>query len=259
MDNRFDPPKPTRWPEQPSGEGSTPSQEAPTQSWPPQPSSIQKKEPLKKRWIVLGCVGLAILAVVGVIAVFALLGGFYLWSSEDLPVGDAERGIVTDIQWVSQWLEGFEIDASHESLRKIRYLDDTYEIDYEYDDADSEYIPYLTCTVNIVNSESEAKGMYAPMWDALRLTMGVTGLGSTRIEERNDVFSWGDTSRFGIFYVDDAPAGNVLVARQDKKVFLFLMTGLYFDDPSYTTEFFLPVLENITHYDPRATGPEPVD
>ena len=68
--------------------------------------------------------------------------------------------------------------------------------------------------------------------------------------ERNDLFRWGDSSRFAILEDEDGPYGNIFVARHGKIVYEFWLSGIYFDDTESVTELLEPVLERARTYSP---------
>ena len=48
--------------------------------------------------------------------------------------------------------------------------------------------------------------------------------------ERNDLFQWGDASKFCLLEAEGAPVGVVFSARKETRVFLITISGIYFDD-----------------------------
>jgi len=47
--------------------------------------------------------------------------------------------------------------------------------------------------------------------------------------ERNDLFKWGDSSKFCLLEAERAPVGVVFSARKETRVFLITVSGIYFD------------------------------
>jgi hypothetical protein len=63
--------------------------------------------------------------------------------------------------------------------------------------------------------------------------------------ERNDLFRWGDRSRFGIVKSDGLPRGNLFVARKDRFVFHLVVVGVYFEDSEAFADLVMPALLHI--------------
>jgi hypothetical protein len=54
--------------------------------------------------------------------------------------------------------------------------------------------------------------------------------------ERNDLFKWGDASKFCLLESKGMPVGVVFSARKETRVFLITISGVYFDDSAEIEE-----------------------
>ena len=70
------------------------------------------------------------------------------------------------------------------------------------------------------------------------------------VVERNDLFEWGDRSRFTILKTDGQPFGNVFITRKGKHVFYVLISGVYFDDRESISDLLSEPLTRLSSYTP---------
>ena len=95
------------------------------------PPARRKKS--KNLWLVLLLVPLGLFA-----AVLLLVGAgalFVLTATEETPT-EAERQLVVDAERVAEFSVDFASRKEHESIIKRRYIDRSFDIEYEYDDPD---------------------------------------------------------------------------------------------------------------------------
>jgi hypothetical protein len=190
-----------------------------------------------RSWLI--AIPLALFLLVGATVAFGIL---YVWTAKAVPVTQADRGRVLDIRALAEWMEDFTPDPTRESIRKERYIDRSWELEYEYDDP-SEAAPYLTCSVGWEPKVSDAVTGYLMMWHGGTAALRFGADTPLTVVERNDLFRWGDQSRFGILTRNGNPVGNVFMARHGKTVFYVLFSGVYFDDAEALAELLKPVLE----------------
>ena len=81
-------------------------------------------------WLVLLIAGAV---VVGLFALVLTVGAIFLATAEELPIADAERGIVTTASYLAEWSPGFDPSLGVETFTKTRFIDGTVDIEYEYD------------------------------------------------------------------------------------------------------------------------------
>ncbi len=63
--------------------------------------------------------------------------------------------------------------------------------------------------------------------------------------EHNDIYEWGDESKFVILKSNGEPYGNIFTCRKGKKVFYVIWNGVYFDDPVWAADLLDPVMERV--------------
>jgi len=76
-------------------------------------------------------------------------GALFMLTAKEVPVTVADKEAVLDIADVALWLDGFSPDSSKESLKKTKYLDKSYAIEYVYDDSLNDEAPYLMCSISV--------------------------------------------------------------------------------------------------------------
>lgn len=74
--------------------------------------------------------------------------------------------------------------------------------------------------------------------------------GEITFEENNDLFRWGSTSRCYLIRSGGFPAGNFFIGLSGKRLYSFLATGVYFDEPGTLREFLGPYLDRYRTYSP---------
>ena len=217
----------------------------------PPPDFEYGPTPPRKRsklpWILLLVIPLSMVAVI----VFVVgIGALYVLTATEEEVTAEDRQLVVDIQALASSLEDFVPDPSNETITKQRYLDRSYDIEYEYDDPDDDYEPYLYCCVTVERKHSDAVTSYVTAWQASKLGLRWGADAEVDIVERNDLFRWGDQSRFAIVMVDGEPGGNLFFARKGKVVVGVVLGGVYFDEAEGFSEFVSPALSNIENLRP---------
>lgn len=212
---------------------------------PPPPPPAPAFEPPKKKRHVWLIVLLAVGIPVSLVALCVGAGALFLLTAKELPFGPDERACVVTAQELAGWFE-FEPDAQHEVEVKRRYIDRSYELEYEYDDPADE-APYVICTVSVERNSIDARQTYRLSLAADSAALSMWGLKKT---VRNDLLRWGDESEFATLEYEGEPAGHLFVARRGKRVFSLILTNGYFDDAASIGELFGPVLESVARYEP---------
>ena len=99
-------------------------------------------------FVVLSLAGAALL-VVGAGALFVL-------TAKEQPLSANDKAALLTVEDVALWMEDFTPDISLESFSKKKYLDGSYEIDYEFDDPSNEAAPYVMCSIAVEPKASDA-------------------------------------------------------------------------------------------------------
>ena len=181
----------------------------------------------KSRTVLYLILGL-FLSIGGVVVLIVGGGAFFLLTAKDVPVTSADREAVLDISDVALWMDDFSPDSSKESLKKTKYIDKSYDIEYEYDDSLNDDAPYLMCSITVEPSISDARFSYTAM--KAGFSLGFSGEPGVKRVGRNDLFRWGDDSEFSLLKASGLSFGNVFVGHKGKRVFMITVSGVYFDE-----------------------------
>ena len=149
---------------------------------------------------------------------------------------------------------GYTPDLAGERMTKTRYFDDSYEIEYVYDLPDDEEAPYLTYSLTFEGTEADARGTYTSIWGGTNVAFMMLGDTEVSVDERSELFRWGDFSRFGVLTTDGVPFGNVFLARRGSMVVYLLLAGVYFDEGESVSELLTPYLEKLDRSSPNRKG-----
>lgn len=200
------------------------------------------REPEKKRsgwkvlWIVLGAIGAVILLLLTLGLGFTLL-------QKDLPVGEQDKQVVVQADVFEEWLEGFTFDAGNETWEKLKNIDGTYELSYEYD---SDML-YVSCVVGVDGSRSDAKVSYVAMDTGSEIGAGLEDM---KYVDRPGLLRYGDKSRAALITMDGDNVGNYFACRKGKNTIVILWTGVYFEDRDAFRDIVEPVLDRWSRYTP---------
>jgi hypothetical protein len=163
---------------------------APESAPPPGMSPPPKRTSRTVLYVILGI----FLSIGGVVVLIVGGGAFFLLTAKEVPVTTADREAVLDITDVALWIDDFSPDTSKESLKKTKYIDKSYDIEYECDDPVNDDAPYLMCSITVEPSISDARISYTAV--KAGFSLGFSSEPGVKRVERNDLFRWGDNSEF---------------------------------------------------------------
>ena len=192
------------------------------------------------------------LVVAGVM--FLMCGGFCLFSyiafvhEIDEPVAQADKDVVVTAEHVSQFVDNLKYDKDRGKFSKVRHLDGSKEMSYEYEAAEGDQEGlYVNCIVGITNSPTEARDAYGGL--KLGTKIGMSAAQDLTEVERNDLWSWGDDSRCVLLQNGGKSVGNIFMGRKGKRYFALFLVGVYFDKKDDIKEFLDAILKKIESYD----------
>jgi hypothetical protein len=198
-----------------------------------------------------------VLVIVGIVlasVLFVCAGGaglFYLVFLHEIdePVTAADKEVMVTAEYAASFADDVAVDPNNGTYRKVRYLDRSREMIYEYGlDDDSTEPVHISHTVSVERNAKEARDAYAGVQFGTRIGIGrVEGIEEV---ERNDLWKWGDQSRCVILHnAQGQPCGNVFMGRKGRRHFLLVITGLYFDKAENIKAFLDPLLLKLDNYD----------
>lgn len=203
--------------------------------------------------------GHPILLTCGIVAgvMFLVCGGggvafYFLFIHEtEEPVTPADRGMVVTAERLREFVPTLKADPAKGKIRKVRKLDGSRELTYEYDGTDNsdENTLYINDTVGVERSNDAASGAYTGLDIGTNIGFRLSGEGKLRQVERKDLWSWGDTSKCVLLMNGDKKVGNVFMARKGRRYFLLTIVGVYFEDAGAIRDLLAPIVQRLDNYD----------
>jgi len=144
---------------------------------------------------------------------------------------------------------GFQYDdpGSYEKFSKSRQIDGAYQLKYEFKpDKSEQRRVFIYASISVAQNESDA----ALNENAEAVGM-IIGLKASGVEERElRMKSGNDQGKLRLLVKGDKPLGNIFTARDGRKTYFLVMTGLYFDDAEDWKKLVAPKLEHFAGYSP---------
>ena len=165
-----------------------------------------------------------------------------------LPVRDSDKSLFLRAGDLVPYGFEFRDIEKFEKFTRAKVIDG-YDVEYEFQTPDSERRNplFLYGMVTVVRKKSDAK-----LSDTgIKIGM-LYGLKTNGIKEQEipNFYRYGDASSFSILKKDGKPVGNYFTVREGNKLFVLLITGLYFEDPELWKEIIEPKLKLFSAYSP---------
>ena len=218
MQSPFEPPRP-----------SAPSPFGPPHTSIPSPFGPRPPAKSKARWIAIPA---------AILGTGALLYGCLVGVDVEPHPGDRE--LVVTIEDVTAGME-FTKDPTKESLKRTWYIDGSVDVAYEYNGAEGKLPVYVSSQASRNTSSQDATNEYLGMKLGASAVFRVMGENVTETQ-RDDLLKWGDDSSSVLLSVPGGHVGNCFVARKGDKVFMLIVTGVFFDDKTTLEGVLLPKL-----------------
>ena len=131
--------------------------------------------------------------------------------------------------------------AQHEKWGRERVIDGTILIEYEFQHPDGGP-PFVYSSVELHRSARDA---------CLSFSAGNLGLRLSSLDptDRNDLFTYGEKSRFALVEHEGKPVGNVFAMCHSRTVMLVMFVGLYFDDAEQWRALIEPALQALEEFE----------
>jgi hypothetical protein len=193
-----------------------------------------------KIWpIALAVVGLTCLSGAGLVGAIIALDK----TGKSQPVTTEDRTLLVTTDDLSARVADFEVQPRVEQLTKKKALDGSITLEYEYKPADGAL--FLNTTVTTERTASTASTNYASLRVGHGLGFSMSADKQTKLEDRNDLFSWGDESHHALITHGGKPVGNLFAARKGRHIYSFMLVGVYFDSTETLGDLLLPKLEQL--------------
>jgi len=196
----------------------------PMVSPPPIPPGVPKSSRWKVPLIVIG-------VIVGLLIVFGIQIAFWIFSAREFEPSTSQKESVITIDYVSEFFL-IDKDAGTEEWNCERFIDGSIQIYYLYVDESTS----LDCTISIERNRGDALASYIAEWQTLKLRNEFSEV-KIKIEATDEVFAWGDDSKFAFQLADDTRNGFAFIARKNNKVYFVDAWGILLEDPEEISEF----------------------
>jgi len=183
---------------------------------------------------------------IGAAVVAFTVSGLSGCGSEE-PLSEADKSLFLRPADLVRYGFQYENADSYETFSKTRQLDGTYQIRYEFQPAKSERRRvFIHANVSVARNASDA----ALSEGAEQIGM-LIGLKASGVEEHEVRMRPGDDQgKLRVLVKGGKPLGNVFTARDGRKTYFLVMTGLYFDDAEDWRKLFEPKLQQLAGYSP---------
>jgi hypothetical protein len=185
------------------------------------------------------------LAVAGLLLAGLGLAG----CQKNLPVSAADRAVVLRAADLVPYGYGLGDTERYETFEHIRYFDGSHELTYEFQTPDSEEdnALYMNVIVSVEKSRTDALTTQGAQKIGLGIGLKANGITQREIEK---FYEYGDSSSFSVLEKDGRPIGNIFTARDGKRVFVLMLSGMYFDDAETFKELIEARLRKFSAYQP---------
>jgi len=205
---------------------------------PPRPAAPAARK--MKVWpIVLAVLGLMCLSGAGLVGTVVALGK----AGKNQPVTAEDRTLLVTTDDLAVRVEGFEAQPGVETLTKKKGLDSSITLEYEYKPPEGGL--FLNTTVTSERKVSTASTNYASLRVGHGIGFSMSADKQTKLEDRNDLFKWGDESHHSLITHNGNPVGNLFAARKGRHIYSVMLVGVYFDSTETIGDLLLPKLEQL--------------
>jgi hypothetical protein len=184
------------------------------------------------------------------IALMLLLAGLGLVAcARKLPVGAADKDVVLRAADLIPYGYGLERTEPYETFKRVRNIDGTQELTYQFETPPSEHEHALVMNVSVTVETTEvgARNLQGAKEIGISIGLKATGVKQREIE---NFYRYGDASRFAVLEKNSHPIGNVFVVRDGKRLFVLIMSGMYFEDAATFQELVEGRLKKFSAYAP---------
>jgi hypothetical protein len=166
-----------------------------------------------------------------------------------LPVDEADKGLMLRAGDLVPFGYGLTDTQRFETFDKSRLFDGSWDITYEYQTpaSETEHSMFLNITINLERRDADAMVSYGALKTALKYGLESNGV---KAKERPQFYTYGDASEFYVLEKDGGPIGNLFAVRHGSRVYLLMLSGMYFDDPDVWKEVIHEKLVKFSTYSP---------
>ncbi|HBV65318.1 MAG TPA: hypothetical protein DEF45_20105 [Rhodopirellula sp.] len=186
-----------------------------------------------------------VIAAVGLLSIcgFASLVLFWAASSKTIPLTESDTQVVVTAADLEPYFQDYASTTQHETFEKIRYLDQSVELNYEYSSPDDND-PYISVSISYELTKGDAAGVYLGTWTFQQLGFRAQDQ-DYAFEELESFYNAGDRSRFANITYGGEPVGHLLLIQKANIVYSFLLSGFLIEDASVWRDLFHERIQNL--------------
>jgi predicted Zn finger-like uncharacterized protein len=207
-----------------------------------------RRKPRKRRTMLLTCGLVAGAVLLSCTGLSALIYFVFIRDIEE-PLTAADRELPITAERLRAFVPTLHTDPTRGNLRKVRHLDGSRELTYEYESAgDGEESLYVNHEIGVERTEQDARYAYGGLGIGTNLGLRLEG-DKLRQVERNELWRWGDDSKCVLLMNGDNKVGNLFMARKGRRYFSLMIVGVYFENPQAVRELLDRMLQRLDNYD----------
>lgn len=177
-----------------------------------------------------------------------LLYILFLSCSSDKVSNISKYPIITSIKELSNNYDiNLDRSGDYETCTTTKYLDGSFELDYEYDLTDTyDFDPlFYSITIESQPTAKDAKDIFRFGKKTILTVNDLSGFG---IEEVNSIPIIGDEYYYALRTLEGENNGFLFMIRRQNIVYTLITSGLYSTDHSIITDLVLPDIENLSDF-----------
>jgi hypothetical protein len=132
----------------------------------------------------------------------------------------------------------------YESFKREREFDGSIYINYQFDPPEGGSLS-VTSRAELHPSNDDACSSFS----AANLGIGIGALGRLKVRELDDVFKYGDKSRFAVIERKGKPVGNLFNMCRSRTTLFVIFVGVYFEERSSWEKLMTPALEALAAFE----------
>lgn len=195
------------------------------------PTGAKSASPNRKALLVLGALVVA-LPLIGL-----LMWGVFVGYEADLEPGDRKLVLTSDDLTVFDP----QLVPGPDKITRTEFIDGSWVVESEYE---SDAL-YVYTSLNHEPTERDARAVYTGIRAAAPLMAGLEE--GVTLEDRDDLFRWGDTHHAKAFMYNGEPTGVAVFARRGKSVITVSIGGWIFENADQLHALLDPWLRRLPH------------
>jgi len=185
----------------------------------------------------------ALLLLLAGAAALALLAGQRLGrSGETAPLAAADHALLLETARLDEAWPGAALEPGRAERRKTVFDGDKILLEYRYRGAGEAQGLFVRQAVYLEPSPLWARLTAWWLWGQTERELEQGGGGDFTLSRRDELFAWGDASRFGYVELGGRARGSLLIARQGRAVLYLLAIGFTMEHHYNLVTLVAPVL-----------------